>query len=113
MNRAPYVKGFYVLNRAWYAQPSHQPEIMLGLYHPDGGTGGEFGIRWHDLSPYHNAPRLEIFDDAWEVFFAMPEIAGLAKLRQKRITQDDIVAFLKDLGFQDLTVYADDSRAPL
>jgi hypothetical protein len=113
MSRSQYIKGFYVINRAWYAQPLQQPELMIGLYHSDGGTSGEFAIKWHDLSPYHNAPRLEIFDDAWQVFFAMPELAFLAKLRESRRTQDDIIEFLLRAGFQDLTAYADDARVPL
>lgn len=112
MSRAQYIKGFYVMNRAWHAQ-TPQPEIMIGLYHPDGGTSGEFALRWHNLSPFEAAPCLEIFDDAWTVFFAMPELAELAKLRERRRTQDDIIAFLQHAGFQDLTPYADETRVPL
>jgi hypothetical protein len=112
MSRAQYIKGFHILNRAWHAQTPYQPEIMIGMYHPDGGTSGEFVIRWHDL-PYHTAPCLEIFDDAWKLFFSMPELADLAKLSESRRTQDDIVAFLKSLGFHDLTAYADKAREPL
>jgi hypothetical protein len=109
MSRAQYIKGFYAPNRAWYAHMlaghNQQPEIMIGLYHPKGGCEAEFAIRWHDLGGGSRPdPRLEIFDDAWDLFFRMPELAALAGLARNP-TQDDVITFLRAHGFKDLTKY--------
>lgn len=100
-------KGFYVMNRAHHAHPGEAPEIVIGLYHADnGGTQGEFAIRWHDLAqPRAPTPRLEIFADSWKVFFAMPELHGLANLSATLPSQDEVIAFLAQAGFRDLTAY--------
>lgn len=101
------IKGFYVMNRAHYANPGETPEIVIGLYHAEnGGTEGEFAIRWHDLArPRAPTARLEIFADGWKAFFAMPELLRLAELPGTLPDQDEIITLLTEAGFRDLTPY--------
>ena len=42
----------------------------MGVYNSssEGGCLAEFTIRWHELSNKKISPKLEVFDDAWEVF---------------------------------------------
>jgi hypothetical protein len=100
------VKGFHIFSRAHYARTGMQKEILIGLYHPEGSTSGEFAIRWQDLGSWNRCvPRLEIYDDAWSVFFAMEELRGLAALTGKNATEQEIADFLLNAGFKDLTKY--------
>jgi hypothetical protein len=98
------IKGFYIYSRSWYAQAGHPKEIMIGLYHPEGGCTAEFGIRWFEQGG-RSVPRLEIFDDAWKFFFQLQELRALAQFDQKNATEQQIVDFLLKSGFTDLTKY--------
>jgi len=99
------IKGFHIFSRAHYARAGQPKEIMIGLYHSEGGTSGEFAIRWHDIGSQKSFPRLEIFDDAWKVFFDMPELCGLSTLTGKNADEQQIIDFLIAAGFKDLTRY--------
>lgn len=106
MRNTHHVKGFYVSHKSWYAPslPKREAEIMVGLYHPEGGTSGEFGIRWMEVGK-KLTPRLEIFDDAWKMFFAnFAELSALATLTEDA-TDDDVIALLLRLGYIDRTEY--------
>jgi hypothetical protein len=95
-------KAFIVCHEEWYSgsMSSQSPTIMIGDYPSDGGTRGEFAIRWHDIggSP---SPRLEVFDDSWLVFLAMPDMIGLLLLNCP--TPDDVKRYLLNCGFEDIT----------
>ena len=41
-------------------------KIMVGMYHPGGGTSGEFEFEWVDLGSHGLCARLKCFDDAWD-----------------------------------------------
>lgn len=101
------IKGFHILNRAWYARSGEAPEIMIGLYYKDGSCDAEFAVRWHRLSAFnssHDHPRLEIFGDAWATFFTLGELHDLGALA-KHATQEDVVSLLLRHGYTDLTKY--------
>lgn len=98
-------RGFYVLSEAWYSKrlPEREAEIMVGFYHPDGGTSGEFAIRWVDIGAY-KAPRLEVFNDSWETLTHFSDLLQeLAKLDGKRPVVDDVKAILIQIGLKDRT----------
>lgn len=42
-------------------------EVVVSLDDPDGGTHGEFKVRWYEFSHGDFAARLEAFTDAWAV----------------------------------------------
>lgn len=102
-----FMKGFMIVHKAWYAecQPGEDKEILIGIYNGDGAAKGEFGIRWHELDG-RDVPRLEIFNDAWDVFFNMTDLqqafAGRGKTGN---TPESIVRQLLKLGYKDLTSY--------
>lgn len=89
---------------------------MIGLYHPKGGTTGEFAIRWHRVGG-ESVPRLEVFSDAWEALQQFGDVLeGMAALgagrprlrfgrRSAQITEQSIVDLLLRCGLTDLTAY--------
>ena len=91
---------------AWYAgtalnRPDEIDEIMIGYYHPDGGTTGEFSIRWYTLGG-KAAPRLEVYDDAWNALQGFRDVLdGLAELREG--TVEKVLAILDKCGVEDAT----------
>lgn len=63
-------RGFTHLNESWYAPAlgkykERLDEVMIGYYAEEGGTSGEFAIRWTEVGG-KPVPRLEVFDDAWD-----------------------------------------------
>lgn len=109
-------RAFYQLSRAWYAPHTRKfdkylDEIMIGFYSPDGGTSGEFCMRWYDLGKYI-APKLEAFDDSWHAFAQCSDlIAALAERDGQNITPSQCCDLLLSLGFVDRTPIDDDKRA--
>jgi hypothetical protein len=105
-NSTPSIKGFHVSNRAHYARVIAWPEIMIGLYYPEGGCVAEFAIRWYDIGGRHrSAAKLEVFDDSWQLFFGLEELRGLAKFAKESPEQQKVIDLLLASGFRDLTQY--------
>lgn len=99
------IRGFHWSNKAWYSDVIKQPEIIFGMYSPDGGTSGEMSIRWIELSR-KLTPKLECFDDAWNALSMFTDlIEEMGKVDSEDITDQDFVDMLKNLGFKDLTKY--------
>ena len=103
------MRAFYSVSAAYYARPGDPHEVMIGMYHPGGGTSGEFAIRWHELGTLTrkiSAPRLEVFDDGWAALAHFRDLLKwLASKDGKNITHDELVAQLKAMGLQDRTAY--------
>ena len=109
------VRGFHHSSRAWCRAVIGEPEIMVGLYHPKGGTSGEFAFRWHLVGVM--TPRLEVFSDAWRVLPQFNDVLeALAAFRpvetkgswwtvRSPITEDDVRELLLRCGLADLTAY--------
>lgn len=106
------IKGFHQLSRAWYGKlsgafqgerPGTVDVIMVGFYHPQGGTTGEFAVRWFPVGS-SLTPHLEVFDDAWHALANMPElISAMAEIDGQNIAPDKFSDLLKSLGFTDMT----------
>lgn len=80
---------------------------MIGLYHEsDGGTFGEFCIRWIPLSQ-RLAPQLQVFGDAWLVLFSEFQdlLVALAELDGTDPSEEEIADLLVKLGLADRTPY--------
>ena len=100
-----FVRGFYWPARSWYAMSGRDPEIMFGMYAPEGGTSGEMAMRWHDLGD-RLTPRLEVYCDAWSALQQfMDVLVELAEHDNEYIAQEEFVAILKACGVQDQTEY--------
>ena len=99
--------GFTCFSRQNYAKDISLDcvdEILLGVQCIEGGTLSELAIRWHMLSG-EPVPRLEVYDDAWQIihtptFAAFME--GLIQMcRHHNPTSDEVSALLIACGFTD------------
>lgn len=95
----PRTIGYIVSHEAWYRSVIKQTEIMVGDYGDGEDCTWEFGIR----QVSNIGVRVEIYDDAWKAYTAIPELfARLAEL-ERGSTLDDIRAILDGLGYTDRT----------
>lgn len=76
-------------------------EVSISLKALDGGTHGEFMIRWYDLNP--PAAKLEVFEDGWEALRLSEIVELLSPLDGTHPTQAEIMDLLRVHGFEDRT----------
>jgi hypothetical protein len=76
---------------------------MIGDYPEDGGTDGEFAIRWVDVGLARPTAQLQAFDDSWHLLAQMG--AFLFSELEENMIPEDVVRALKSEGFEDLTAY--------
>lgn len=102
------VRGFNHYRAAWYGKVGNigrdvVDEINIGMYHPEGGTTGEFSIKWEELSGAVVA-RLNVYDDAWNALGLFGDVlAAMAALDGKVITPEAFCDVLTNCGLADLT----------
>ena len=102
------VRGFTQLSKAWYADANLRgdevkDELMIGFYHPQGGTTGEFGIRWEWLSGKYT-PKLTSYDDSWSALFEFRDVLEkLAEIDGEDREPDEVVAILEACGIKNMT----------
>lgn len=101
------IRAFVHVAEAWYAASAASPhtidEITVGIYHEDGGTTGEFDIRWTKVG--HNVvPRLEAFDDSWAALMQFKDLLeAMSLIDNQGITPMAFCGLLKSLGISDKT----------
>lgn len=98
-------KGFTIVTESWWYRGfdhrSMTEEIMIGDYPEEGGTKGEFNVRFYAFA---KGPKLEIFYDAFDVYGQMEDFREFLFAKENRnIGRDAFIQGLKDLGFIDLT----------
>jgi len=106
-------RKFTYSTKAWYAnnlkqRSDFEDEISIGLYSEQGGTAGEFAIRWYKLGDSKGAsPRLECFNDAWKVLYK--DFGDLLELLSivdgLNITPNGLIKHLKAFDIEDKTEY--------
>lgn len=107
MNDQP-ILGFYLLSQSWFAESrvgrdEITDEIMIGEYCEEGGTFGEFAIRWA-LVGGEDTPRLEAFEDSWGVLAKCRDlVVKLGELANTNPTPKQVVENLLAMGYRDLT----------
>jgi hypothetical protein len=88
------IRGFHFIPAAWYANQTADGQdraVMIGMYHPEGGTSGEFAIREHGMNG-STTLRLEVFSDAWSALALFPDLlAALSELDAGPLTLADMV----------------------
>lgn len=95
--------GFHRSSKAYYYKEGNKVSISIGVYHPDGGTTGEFQIVWSMLDG-EAVPRLQAYDDSWGVLFLAQELLkSMASLDDLNVSESDFTLLLIELGFKDLT----------
>ena len=108
-------RGFTWTGQAWYGKSAlshlnYTDEVTIGYYAEDGGTSGEFSIRWIPLSG-ESVPKLEVFNDGWHALATMPDlIAALSEADDQNITPAQLCEVLLSLGFRDRTERRDQGR---
>ena len=98
-------RGFYALHDSYYARrmPERESEIMIGMYHSDGGTTGEFAIRWHSVGG-RSVARLEAFHDSWSALARFGDfLAWLNHSDGGNPTPNNVCDALRTLGIVDRT----------
>lgn len=107
------VRGFHWFQKAWYRRNDpERREIMIGMYHPEGGTSGEMAIRWEYLSSRW-IPQLQAYHDSWSALALFKDLIDeLAKYDSQNPTEETIVEILRTLGFRDFTNYHDPEAFP-
>ena len=115
------IRGFHHLSKAWYAEANLKgrsdgivDEVTIGLYYKDddGGTDGEFAVRWHNLRHGVICPCLQVFDDSWEILRKEFDdvLVAMMALDNESVTPDDFCRILQELGLEDLTKKGDPDR---
>lgn len=103
------VRGYHYFNEAWYYRPNDKYlyEFTVGFYSPEGGTSGEFNIKFYMLGGKLVA-NLDAFDDAWSALLGFHDlIAELANFDEDttytQITPDQLIDVLQKCNIVDLT----------
>jgi hypothetical protein len=105
------VRGFHHSSAAWYASSALierdvKASMMIGMYHCDGGTMGEFSIKWYALGERPASPRLEVFDDALAALAEFVDVLdALQNHDNQKIQPLRMCELLRGLGIKDLTQY--------
>lgn len=103
-------RRFIISSQAWYGDANRSKdskpgddEIMLGYYCPDGGTSGEFSIKWRELAN-RNVPYLKAYDDSWSALAGFTDvIQELKKLDGTDPTVEQVAQVLVACGVKDAT----------
>lgn len=93
--------SFYQHSRQRYANQKlegRSDELMIGVYHEEGGTSGEFSIEC--VNQHDNPLRLCMFDDSWKLFPYISELLDLLT-RSEAIKMDDLVLKMIEIGIID------------
>lgn len=105
-------RGYIQLSKAWYGTTCLKDskavdEVQIGVYgrSSEGGCLAEFTIRWYELSNKKISPKLEVFDDAWEVFFKYfgDLFEQMALISGKDYTPEDFCKILDSLKIENCT----------
>lgn len=109
------IRQFIILSQAWYSETTltkeqreaGEDQIMVGFYCPDGGTSGEFEIRWEPLQGGIVA-RIHAFDDAWSAMAGFIDVIQklgnlTSEIDAPSPTVEQVVEILKSCGVVDAT----------
>ena len=73
------------------------------MYHPDGGTTGEFSIEWKALGG-KVVPQLCSWDDSWSALSTFGDVLQrLGQIDGENATPEQVAALLIECGFEDRT----------
>lgn len=104
-----YKKAFIRVGKAWYSKNTglKDDKLTVGCYHEEGGTSGEFILKWVDLGS-NSFPQLQAFNDSWKILYEefkeLLEVLSLDKY-EGPLSIEEMVKILLDLGIEDQTPY--------
>jgi hypothetical protein len=71
--------------------------VYIGMYHPKGGTAGEFCIEW-----IHGHPVLNVHSGTWKVLHYMQDLQVLLMhLDGSDLSPEDLIKKLQEIGYQE------------
>lgn len=94
-------------SKAWYASTSLPDDeyfevVTIGFYSPEGGTTGEFCVKWMDLMG-NLTPRLYAFDDGWNALYNFMDMLKMMSELGDCVAPEDFCKKLESLGIEDAT----------
>jgi len=107
-------RGFFQYSRAWYATSpsSYNDEVTIGIYFDEGGTAGEFAVRWEQLGNV-STPRLMVCDGAWDVLSLFQDmLQEMKQLDSKNVPPNEFCDMLRRLGIEDMTPMRSEHNQP-
>lgn len=88
-------RGFYRANRGVAER------LMIGFYHPGGGTTGEFSIQWGELGGAYT-PLIGAYRDAWSALHGFSDfLAKLAEHDGEDLAPEAVIALLRECGVEE------------
>ena len=105
-------RGFIWTSQAYYCKSALAARdvidnIMIGMYHPEGGTTGEFSIEWTKLGG-RDCAQLKAYDDSWSALQLFADVlVKLAEHDDASITPAQVADLLLACGVVDLTKRVD------
>lgn len=109
-------RKFYHVGEAWYSSTAlgfgMDDEVVIGVYHPDGGTTGEFSVRWSKVGR-ESTPMLCAFDDSWSALSMFQDVLKkMAEIDDHNIMPDEFCYLLLECGVEDATPTEYPNRQP-
>jgi len=102
-------RGFHHLSAAWYGPANLACDrecvdnVMVGFYHPEGGTSGEFCVSWERLGG-KVTPVLRAYDDSWSALHQFSDVlAKMAEHDSEDMTPQAFCELLNSCGVEDMT----------
>ena len=107
-------RQFVLASECWHSKTTLatlgddvKDEITLSLSSPDGGTSGEFNIRW-EMVGGHWTPKINAYCDSWSVLREFSDVfEALADFDTGNFSKDpspkQVCEALLKLGFRDAT----------
>jgi hypothetical protein len=105
------VRAYVRNSNAWYSKSLNgKISIMIGMYHPEGGTSGEFEVEFIEI--HKNKPlaaRLKAFEDSWSALWLIKDLLEkMAEFDSEIIQEPEFCNLLDSLGIVDITEYEKD-----
>jgi len=100
-------RAYYRSSKAYYANALKEKNVsvLVGMYHPDGGTTGEFEFEWVELGGKYCA-RLKSFEDSWSALSLFKDLLEkMAEIDDTGIQEQEFCEILDSLGILDITQY--------
>ena len=100
-------RAYIRTSKAHYAQfrPRQTEEVMVGMYHPEGGTSGEFEFEWVILDGKSIA-RLKALEDSWSALWLFKDLLEkMSEIDSQEIQEPEFCQLLDSLGIVDITQY--------
>lgn len=102
-------------SKAYYSQSQLKDPIsvMVGMYHPEGGTSGEFEFEWVVLTG-KGCARLKCFEDSWSALWQFKDLLEkMSEIDSQEIQEPEFCKLLDSLGIIDITEYVQGSPKKL